>query len=483
MSEIPDFNGRAVAVEQTPSGTSSSMPFKTAETSVQNKKPNQRKRKPNYALIHSKPLPLNTFALPSFHPTNPISLFRVAYAILSQFFRPPSSHPSAPYNSYLSLETRAIQVTDPRQVRALWEMGFFGKGTLSRSEPSWRDREEARLKAKRSGGGTAEEVTNARREKRRAFKLERARLEREKIEMQRLVEEGRLDPSALNPVPVIADDSAANSKTAEVTESSSPALKEQGATVSDAQPITSNSVGQICTESAITSGAADRPANVENLDLVEFAEQEHLQLTFEEAFFLAYGLGVLAIEISPESATAGKTLLDTSSNSALLRIFSNLTSFPPRPLATPLRPDDPFLLSYVVYHHFRSLGWVVRGGVKFAVDYMLYNRGPAFSHAEFAVIILPAYSHAYWSTDQGKAERSTQRDGEDRSREWWWLHCVNRVQSQVLKSLVLVYVDVPPPSSFLRDAAGEVTDLGGMLRSYKIREFVLKRWVANRTRN
>jgi tRNA-splicing endonuclease subunit Sen2 len=47
----------------------------------------------------------------------------------------------------------------------------------------------------------------------------------------------------------------------------------------------------------------------------------------------------------------------------------------------------------------------------------------------------------------------------------------------------LVYVDVPPPSSFLRDAAGEVTDLGGMLRSYKIREFVLKRWVANRTRN
>jgi tRNA-splicing endonuclease subunit Sen2 len=456
-----------------------SSPTTIKESAVQARKAPPRKRKPNYALIHSKPLPLNTYPLPSFHPTNPISLFRVAYLILSQLFRPPSSHPSSPYLGYLSLETSSIHVTDPRQVRALWEMGFFGKGTLSRSEPTWRDREEARLKAKRSGGGTAEEATNARREKRRAFKLERARLERERIEMQRLVEEGRLDPSQLNPLELAAEglDAQQNGST-ESTSDLLPASTKQNGTYSDDKPSTGGGRNQ-------NRGfiPANDIADPEDLDSVEFAEQEHLQLTFEESFFLAYGLGVLTIELWPECTVSNTSDVNTRSNSALLRTFSNLTSFPPRPLATPLRPDDPLLLSYVVYHHFRSLGWVVRSGVKFAVDFMLYNRGPAFSHAEFTVIILPAYSHAYWSSAEGKAARSPGRDGEDRSKEWWWLHCINRVQSQVLKTLVLVYVDVPPPSTFERDATGEVVNLGAILRSYKVREFVLKRWVANRTRN
>ena len=60
-------------------------------------------------------------------------------------------------------------------------------------------------------------------------------------------------------------------------------------------------------------------------------------------------------------------------------------------------PDDPFMISYAAYHHYRSLGWVVRSGVKFSVDFLLYNRGPAFSHAEFAVVLLPSYTHPYWT--------------------------------------------------------------------------------------
>jgi tRNA-splicing endonuclease subunit Sen2 len=48
----------------------------------------------------------------------------------------------------------------------------------------------------------------------------------------------------------------------------------------------------------------------------------------------------------------------------------------------PLQLDNPFLINYVVYHHYRSLGWVVKGGLKFCVDYLLYKRGPVFSHAE-----------------------------------------------------------------------------------------------------
>jgi len=51
----------------------------------------------------------------------------------------------------------------------------------------------------------------------------------------------------------------------------------------------------------------------------------------------------------------------------------------------PLQLDNPFLINYVVYHHYRSLGWVVKGGIKFCVDYLLYKRGPVFSHAEWVM--------------------------------------------------------------------------------------------------
>ena len=47
-----------------------------------------------------------------------------------------------------------------------------------------------------------------------------------------------------------------------------------------------------------------------------------------------------------------------------------------------LRPDNPFIVNYVAYHHYRSLGWIVKSGVKFCVDYLLYKRGPVFDHAE-----------------------------------------------------------------------------------------------------
>ena len=130
------------------------------------------------------------------------------------------------------------------------------------------------------------------------------------------------------------------------------------------------------------------------------------------------------------------------------------------------------MISYTVYHHFRSLGWVIRSGVKFGTDYLLYNRGPVFSHAEFAVVVIPSYSHPYWS----ETEEHKNYTAEKQARSWWWLHCVNRVQAQVMKSLCLVYVDVPPP-------AASIDDVGALFGQYKVREFMIKRWTPNRTRD
>jgi tRNA-splicing endonuclease subunit Sen2 len=132
------------------------------------------------------------------------------------------------------------------------------------------------------------------------------------------------------------------------------------------------------------------------------------------------------------------------------------------------------MLNYVVYHHYRSLGWVVRGGAKFSCDFMLYNRGPVFSHAEFAIIILPSYTDAYWSGDVFLQNYVKKKE----HRTWAWMHCINRVITQAKKSLVLVYVEIPKPPGEGDGALG----VDGLLKRYHVREFVMKRWQLNRER-
>lgn len=191
----------------------------------------------------------------------------------------------------------------------------------------------------------------------------------------------------------------------------------------------------------------------------EVENREHLQLSPEEAFFLSFGLGALSV-LDPVTQKP-------ISQQDLLALFRSHSHFPPK---QDLQPDDPFLVHYAVYHHFRSLGWVPRHGIKFGVDWMIYQRGPVFDHAEFGAIVLPAYSDPWWK-EQGK---------QPPQKSWHWLHGVNRVLSHVLKSLVLVYVDVPTPAIF--DAAMDKGGIAAALRAYKVREFMVRRWSSNRNR-
>ncbi|KAF9877061.1 tRNA-splicing endonuclease subunit [Colletotrichum karsti] len=193
----------------------------------------------------------------------------------------------------------------------------------------------------------------------------------------------------------------------------------------------------------------------------EIVNKEHLQLTSEEAFFLSFGLGALRV-VNPKS----KQPISTPD---LLNLFRQYSYFPSRASAD-LQPDDSFLVNYAVYHHFRSLGWVPRAGIKFGVDWLLYAKGPVFDHAEFGAIVLPSYSDRWWKDSDHELPRKT----------WHWLHGVVRVLSHVQKSLVLVYVDVPPPPQF--DAAMKKGGPAEVFKLYKIREVMVKRWSSNRNR-
>lgn len=352
-----------------------------------------------------------------------------------------------------------MHVTDPAHVRALWEMGFFGKGNLSRSEPTWTERER----------GGAEGATDRRREERRLFKLERARVEREGVERQRRVERGE----------VLADDgvTVATATIGEVVEGDGAV--DEAAKRGDAS--TNGHIDDI-TKAPITTTTHHPPPLLttnekeEDLPLQPPTNQEHLQLTPSESLFLTYALGILLIHppLAPPSPPISPLTTPTPyTPSTLLPLF-----------ITSLAPDDAFLLSYTTYHHFRSLGWVVRPATKFGADYLLYNRGPVFSHAEFAVVIIPAYTHRYWNTPGGRARRLV---GEGEEMGWWGLHAVNRVQSAVKKTLVLAYVDVPSPievTGFWNgDGEAGRVDLGRLLRMYSVREVVVRRWLANRSRD
>ncbi|MCJ1437591.1 hypothetical protein MMC27_006978 [Xylographa pallens] len=429
-----------------------------------------RPSRPNYNVLHALPLPLSIYPLPPLIFHNPLSVIYFAYTYLYQLIVPLSSHRKTKLKAYFSSETRSVHVTDQNAARALWENGFFGKGNLSRSESSWLDRE-----MRRKGlvvGETSEEVTRRRREERREFKKERARKERVAIESV-LKEEN---------IPMTEDSLVQSTYASTFLENQSESF---GTSKNTENPVTSNDtlLDSCNPTNAVTlptvdtripcSDSRDYRIEVEADQDILIENQEHLQLTFEEAFFLTYGLGILEVD-SRES-------IEPVTTNTLLTLF-RVNSYFPSCTPSDLRSDDAFLISYVVYHHFRSLGWVVRSGVKFAVDYLLYNRGPVFSHAEFAVIILPSYQHPYWRETTSRAMDADKRE----SKSWWWLHCVNRVQSQVKKSLVLVYVEIPPPqTTVVEDCINDHSqpDITQMLKSYRVREMIVRRWIPNRSRD
>jgi tRNA-splicing endonuclease subunit Sen2 len=461
----------------------------------------QRPRKPNYNYIHRNLLPLEIHPLPVLIPQNPLSLLAIALSYLTQIIAPPTPQPI--YNGYFSSATSSVHVTDPATVRKLWEMGFFGKGSLSRSEPTWLD-------SQRRKGETSEEETNKRRDERRELKLERAKKEQEAIE-QKLKDEGHMNGSAMRINTRGLDGIASVLESGSTTPESAPngngtihGYEEWKRSVEATGVLTPPPTSTSSEASLANTRVAKKQARVKSvrfsptIEAREFdltspiispiknpgpsplseqvpnpapitGNQEHLQLSQEEAFFLAYGLGVLHVY-----ADDSDIILPPSS---LLSLFRRHSFFPPRSLSVPAAPDDPFMLSYAVYHHYRSLGWVVRSGVKFSVDYMLYNRGPAFSHAEFAVVILPSYSHSYWSEteEHRKAAQAKQ------TKTWWWLHCINRVQSQVKKNLILCYVDIPPPLEEHEKSVQD--DIGKVFARYKVRDVSIKRWVPNRSRD
>ncbi|EPT00911.1 hypothetical protein FOMPIDRAFT_1121603 [Fomitopsis schrenkii] len=330
-------------------------------------------------------------------------------------------------------DTRSVWVVDTKDATILWRRGFFGKGDLSRSEPSWRTRQITAGKAAAGKYMTAEEIREKRRVERKQFKIDRAA--------------------------AIAQAAAeAEAAFAEGREAKSSVVIPSGATWKPQQPAAD--------ESARSSPVPDEPVEFDESTVPEL---EHLQLTLQEAFFLAWNLDCL-------------TILDptTSEPMTLKKIwsaFQQVHGIPHIPGVMPEiyanRFDNPFLVNYAAYHYYRSLGWVIKGGIKFCVDLLLYKRGPVFHHAEFAIVVIPVYEDP---TDQ---ETSPFDLANSQPFSWTWLSTVNRVNSQVQKTLILTYVTIPARSRVSQDLLSSPA----CLAHYSVREVVLRRFIPARMRD
>uniref|UniRef100_A0A2I2Y4M6 tRNA-splicing endonuclease subunit Sen2 n=1 Tax=Gorilla gorilla gorilla TaxID=9595 RepID=A0A2I2Y4M6_GORGO len=166
---------------------------------------------------------------------------------------------------------------------------------------------------------------------------------------------------------------------------------------------------------------------------------EYLQLSLEEAFFLVYALGCLSIYYEKEPLT-------------IVKLWKAFTVVQPT-----------FRTTYMAYHYFRSKGWVPKVGLKYGTDLLLYRKGPPFYHASYSVIIELVDDHF-----EGSLRRPL---------SWKSLAALSRVSVNVSKELMLCYLIKP---STMTDKEMESPEC---MKRIKVQEVILSRWVSSRERS
>jgi len=177
-------------------------------------------------------------------------------------------------------------------------------------------------------------------------------------------------------------------------------------------------------------------------------KKTELYLSPFEAFYLSFGLGCLVVR-EEENDELHLTI------DALWRKFN--------------QSNPNFCEEYAVYHHFRSKGWVVKDGTKFGVEFLLYQEGPAFFHAQYSVKIVSENSPMTWKTLSG----------------------LNRVTESTSKELLLAEIS-QNNSDISSEEFTELKNVEEMrkksskivqkLLSVRVTENIVKRWVPTQER-
>ncbi|ORZ23259.1 hypothetical protein BCR42DRAFT_404366 [Absidia repens] len=314
------------------------------------------------------------------------------YSILKNWLFSSSVSPSTRLTGVYMAYGRFVWILQQDQ-QLLYQQGHFGKGTLSRSDPTWYSR------LQQSQELTPEQITVARRKQRRLLQQQRKQ------------------------------------RTSSTT------------------PETVASLGESQQE-------PDRWSMKELLEWTQGENYECSQLDLFEAFFLVYAIDALDIQDKDQLRLG----IDDCWS-----IFSRAYS----PALIPTRNMDSssklnmFAPHYAAYHYYRSQGWIPKDGLKFGVDFVLYQLGPSYRHAEFAVLIIPCTE-----SSSSTASSSFTASGHQQYTSpytWTELLRISRVCNQVKKTLVLCYVTLPLSTL---SASWHLP----ILNQCTIRQVVMKRW-------
>uniref|UniRef100_F1LA84 tRNA-intron lyase n=1 Tax=Ascaris suum TaxID=6253 RepID=F1LA84_ASCSU len=126
------------------------------------------------------------------------------------------------------------------------------------------------------------------------------------------------------------------------------------------------------------------------------SKDRRLRLGMEEAMYLMYDLSVLEVSAADKQLSADD----------LWRCFYSYAGIS-------------FVKRYACYRSLRRLGWVVRPGLPYGVDFMLYCDGPEYHHSSAAVRLLDEHIDATLFS------------------------ALNRTLNNMKKTLVEVRVDIP----------------------------------------
>ncbi|GAB1610832.1 tRNA-splicing endonuclease subunit Sen2-like [Argonauta hians] len=174
-----------------------------------------------------------------------------------------------------------------------------------------------------------------------------------------------------------------------------------------------------------------------------YSVEEVLLLTYEEAFFLSYGLGCLFVR-------------DEQGNPLKLsELWKTLYQ---------RRPD--FLPKYVAYHYYRSQGWIPKPGLKFGSEYILYKEGQLYYHATYSVLVSLLQA--------GSLQEDLQ--WHPRSLDWITLAGLDRMSENVSKQLMLCHVIKP------KDITDEELLSPNCITRFQVQEMLLSRWISSQDR-
>ncbi|KAF6207577.1 hypothetical protein GE061_016024 [Apolygus lucorum] len=303
----------------------------------------------------------------------------------------------------------SVVVDNPDDMKMLYEMGNFGKGSLSRSFPNF-------SRPKNGKPPVINETQWKRRE--------------EWIEKLKLVF-GDSDLNKNEDASKVLESKTAGNVEAMETESADRANTKGRASADDS---TSWKDGDILVIADLDKTCLDLKPRLKT-ELIETVV-EVLHLTLEEAFFLSYGLGCLQIfnlvenELSPE---------------VQWELFRTAQS--------------DFVESYVAYHHYRAKGWIVKSGLKYGGNFLLYSKGPAFFHASYIVVVESIGKPSIESSIVGKPS-------------WEKYSALNRIAEQSNKELIVCQVKWP---------SLEMDDYKtlGIIHHFRVNTCIMGRWIAS----